>query len=383
VKSVEGAIAYGAPQLADRPYEANRRVVVCLGMTYSKRHAMRDFFRAGDDVPVFCRSAKRAAAVARARHGAIAVWAAREPADLAATAAAADVPVLRVEDGFIRSVGLGVKFAPAASIVADGRGIYFDPSSASDLEIILSETDFDPALVVRARRLRHMLVERGITKYNVGAPLPRSILPASGRRIFVPGQVEDDRAVLLGGAGIAGNRAFLARVRAENPDAFILYQPHPDIDAGLRPGAMADEEALRFADRIVHGLSSAAIAVAVDEVHTICSLAGFEAVLRERQVVVYGQPFYAGWGLTTDRAPPPRRQRRLSLDELVAGCLILYPRYLDPVTRLPCGPEMIIERLSHRELWQPKRFARLRHFHGAIMRRLRQGRERSAVETRS
>jgi capsular polysaccharide export protein len=33
--------------------------------------------------------------------------------------------------------------------------------------------------------------------------------------------------------------------------------------------------------------------------------------------------------------------------------LILYPRYLDPMTRLPCGPEVVIERLDHPELWRP------------------------------
>jgi capsular polysaccharide export protein len=50
--------------------------------------------------------------------------------------------------------------------------------------------------------------------------------------------------------------------------------------------------------------------------------------------------------LTEDRDPPPRRGRRLSLDELVAGALILYPRYRDPVTGLPCPPEVLMERLA-------------------------------------
>jgi len=58
-------------------------------------------------------------------------------------------------------------------------------------------------------------------------------------------------------------------------------------------------------------------------------------------------PFYAGWGLTTDLGQiPVRRSRRLAIDELVAGALLLYPRYLDPVTRLPCPPEILVRRLS-------------------------------------
>ena len=90
------------------------------------------------------------------------------------------------------------------------------------------------------------------------------------------------------------------------------------------------------------GGSIAALINLVDEVHTITSLAGFEALLRGRKVATYGQPFYAGWGLTTDNVPLNRRQRRLQIEELVAGTLILYPNYIDPVSRLLCGPEMLI-----------------------------------------
>src|SRR5262249_13015284 len=176
--------------------------------------------------------------------------------------------------------------------------------------------------------------------------------PAGARRILVPGQVEDDRSVTLGGAGVAGNLDLLTRVRAANPDAFIVYKPHPDVDAGHRAGAIPDATAARLANRVLRGVSSAALLALVDEIHTLTSLVGFEALLGGRAVVVYGQPFYAGWRPTIDRAPLPRRTRKLSLEQLVAGVLILYPRYLDPVTRLPCGPEVIIDRLSDPSLWR-------------------------------
>jgi capsular polysaccharide export protein len=100
----------------------------------------------------------------------------------------------------------------------------------------------------------------------------------------------------------------------------------------------------------------------------VTSLAGFEALLRRRRVVVYGRPFYAGWGLTTDLAELDRG-RRLTLEELVAGALILYPRYLDPVTRLPCGPELIIERLADPELWRPGFLVAARRLQGLLTRR--------------
>lgn len=84
---------------------------------------------------------------------------------------------------------------------------------------------------------------------------------------------------------------------------------------------------------------------AVDEVHVITSLAGFEALLRGRKVTCYGNPFYAGWGLTQDMAPLVRRTRRLSLDELVAGALILYPTYVSRTTGRFTTPERALEEL--------------------------------------
>jgi capsular polysaccharide export protein len=157
-------------------------------------------------------------------------------------------------------------------------------------------------------------------------------------------------------------------VRDANPDAFILYKPHPDVAAGHRKGAVPEALAGRFASGIVQNVSTAALLAGIDEVHTMTSLAGFEALLRGRQVTVYGRPFYAGWGLTTDRMAIDRG-RRLTVEELAAGALILYPRYLDPVTRLPCGPEIIIERLDQPDAWHAGPLVTARRLQGRLARR--------------
>ncbi|HEY0200229.1 MAG TPA: hypothetical protein VGC24_00905, partial [Burkholderiaceae bacterium] len=86
------------------------------------------------------------------------------------------------------------------------------------------------------------------------------------------------------------------------------------------------------------------------------------------QVVTYGRPFYAGWGLTTDIYPPARRGRQLSLEQLVAGTLILYPHYIDPVTLLPCGPEHLIERLDQAGDWRTGLLVGIRRGQGAVRR---------------
>jgi capsular polysaccharide export protein len=348
---------------------ANRAIAVCLGMSFWKRRQITDFLRSSAGRPAFRRSTRAALAKAQARSGgAIAVWASRAPAGLAEAAHRCRVPLIRVEDGFVRSVGLGSDFMPAASLVLDTRGMHFDPSVRSDLERILCESEFDARLIERARGLIAQLVARSVTKYNLGRLVLSIEWPAGRRRILVPGQVEDDLSVRLGGEGVSGNFDLLGRVRAANPDAFILYKPHPDVEAGHRKGSIPDELARTFADLIVRDVSTAALLAAIDEVHTLTSLAGFEALLRRRRVIVYGRPFYAGWGLTTDLAAIDRG-RRLALEELVAGALILYPRYLDPVTRLPCGPEIVIERLEDPELWRPGPLVVARRLQGIVARR--------------
>jgi len=157
---------------------------------------------------------------------------------------------------------------------------------------------------------------------------------AAGRTVvLVPGQVEDDASIRLGCTTVRTNLALLQAVRAARPNAFIVYKPHPDVASGNRKGRVALQAARQWANHIETTLSVVSCIDAVDEVHTMTSLSGFDALLRGRRVVTYGQPFYAGWGLTEDRAEQAtafeRRTRRLSLDELVAGALLHYPIYWD------------------------------------------------------
>ncbi|EWY38920.1 capsule polysaccharide transporter [Skermanella stibiiresistens SB22] len=337
-----------AELLADwkRRNDADRAPTFCVGMSPWKRRTVDKFLASTESRPRFCRSAREAVARASASHGRVVVWASREPADLAGLAAAAGVSLLRLEDGFLRSVGLGADFLPAASLALDAGGMYYDPRSGSDLEALLEAGGFDEGMLERAGRLRAAVVREGLTKYNVGRGRSDIDWPAGQRRILVPGQVEDDRSVRLGSPVVTTNLDLLARARAAEPNAFIVYKPHPDVEAGHRRGAIPDQLALDHADRIVRDISSATLIGEVDEVHTMTSLIGFEALLRGKAVTTHGAPFYAGWGLTRDMLTLPHRIRRLTLDELVAGTLIAYPRYVDPVTGLPCPPELVVARLA-------------------------------------
>lgn len=254
--------------------------------------------------------------------------------------------LIEVEDGFIRSVGLGADCIPPLSIVVDSLGAYFDPRSPSELEQLLEEGDFPICIVERARRLRDVIVSAGISKYGGNT---RKIARRAENRIhiLVPGQVEDDRSVQCGGGDVRTNLELLRRVRLKAPGAYVLYKPHPDVEAGHRVGAVPEEQAAQYADEVVRNHSITPLIDMVDEVHVNTSLAGFEALLRGKPVTTHGVPFYAGWGLTHDLgAAPARRTAIRTLDELVSAVLLLYPRYLDPETGLPCTPEILIRRLA-------------------------------------
>jgi capsular polysaccharide export protein len=256
---------------------------------------------------------------------------------------------LHVEDGFLRSRGLGADLVPPLSLVLDDLGIYYDPTRESRLERLIAMRETLRAdQAQRARALISTLTDHGLSKYNLGAPAPA--LP-DGHRILVPGQVEDDASIRLGAGAIATNLDLLRRARADNPDAVILYKPHPDVEAGLRPGAVPPGALDDLADLVVAGTDPAALLTQVAEVWTMTSLLGFEALLRGVRVTATGAPFYAGWGLTRDLGPvPARRRARPALEGLVHATLIDYPRYRDPVTGLPCPVEVVADRLTHAEV---------------------------------
>jgi capsular polysaccharide export protein len=346
--------------------DSNRDIVGGLGFAFWKKRHVAPLLWGGGDPFKFIRNAASIGPGAR-----VAVWRSKVPLETTAELNAAGAVLIEVEDGFLRSRGLGADCVPPLSIIVDRLGVYFDPSRESELERLLEAEVFNDALLKRARELRTLILAAGLGKYDRG----QSVLdrPAGERcHILVPGQVEDDRAVTLGGCGLLSNLELIRRVRERAPQAYILYKPHPDVVAGHRRGAIAQSSCLEYADEIVGDVPISSLISMVDEIHVNTSLAGFEALLREKSVTTYGVPFYAGWGLTIDLGPVPgRRTAKRSIDELVSAALLLYPRYFDPVTGLPCPAEVVIRRLTEGKEPDASLVVGLRRVQGKLMRRLR------------
>ncbi len=345
--------------------DSNRSICGGVGFAFWKQDSVRPLLWGGDESSSFFRALPSEPA-----QGAVAIWRSKTSPGVIDQLQGQGTTLIEVEDGFLRSRGLGADCVPPLSITVDRLGPYFDPAQPSELENLLQHGAFDQPLVERARRLRGSIVAAGLGKYDQGAAL-LDRFEATKRHILVAGQVEDDRSILTGGYGLASNLALLQQVRARAPDAFLIYKPHPDVVAGHRKGHIPEHACRQIVDMVVTEGSISSLIAMVDEVHVNTSLAGFEALMRHKNVTTYGVPFYAGWGLTRDLGPVPvRRTTKRTLDELVAATLLLYPRYLDPVSGLPAPAEVVVDRLVRSTIEEPGPLVRLRRLQGRWKRRL-------------
>lgn len=276
------------------------------------------------------------------------IWGKKSFPEIEQYAKSYEIPIYRVEDGFIRSVGLGSDLTQPYSLVVDSRGIYFDPSCESDLEVLLSTHQFTHDELQRAEKIKDFLIQKKLSKYN----LYENVLlefPKDKMIIVVPGQVEDDASIRYGAEGMS-NLELLKQTRKNRPNGYIVYKPHPDVLVGNRVGGVLESEALKYCDQIVSEVGIDSVLLHANEVHTMTSLVGFEAIIRGIKVVTYGLPFYAGWGLSEDMRGCERRKRVLKLNELLAATYLLYPRYIHPITKASCEIEEVLENLEKNRL---------------------------------
>lgn len=272
-------------------------------------------------------------------------WSYKFPADLPEICAREGVKLTYVEDGFLRSVGLGTQKSRPMSLVFDDSGMHFDRSRVSDLDRLLNTYDFatDSRSLALASKVANALRD-GLTKYvavGAGGSLIDALgLDANRRRILVCGQVEDDMSLKHGMEGFMTGNEFVARVAIANPDATILYRPHPESVA-VRKKHYSDPRDVAHLCHVISGdWSLKESFAAANEAHVITSLAGIEAKIAGLDVHTYGMPFYAGWGFTHDHGladTPDKRMRTLTVEEVVAGAYVLYPRYYHPLTSETIG----------------------------------------------
>ncbi|EKR5783197.1 capsular polysaccharide biosynthesis protein [Campylobacter jejuni] len=333
--------------------KVNSNRLFMLGFTLWKRHFIKPFFNAKDNKIIFLNSLKSLAGYKLKENDKFFIWGKRIDyntlkSTLVKKAQDEDLSnftpkISLTEDGFIRSISLGSDLTRPFSLIIDDKGLYIDPNKASKLEEHLQNEIFDENMLNRAKNIIKILLENRFSKYNGLKHENLKINAKIGQKIIlIPAQVEDDASMILGGFGLS-TLDLLKEVRSKNQDAYIIFKPHPDVLSGNRVGLKDETLILEFCDEIVKDCSIDSAIKIADEIHTITSTSGFDALLRAKKVFTYGMPFYAGWGLTKDKHKCKRRTRKLSLEELVAGALIIYPRYINPKTKTLCEIEVCLD----------------------------------------
>lgn len=257
------------------------------------------------------------------------------------------LPYLRAEDGFLRSVGLGVLGAPACSVVLDDLGIYYDARRPSRIEAWLNSRSFHVGDAERRRSATciDLIRQHRLSKYNHTTATLR-LGPKTRPRVLVVDQTVGDLSVALGGVRRDGFRRMLEAARAEQPGAEILIKTHPDVLAGKKVGFLSDIREDRDTRILGEAVNPIELLEQVDHVYVATSQLGFEALMMEKPVTCFGVPFYAGWGLTDDRVAIARRTEKRDLQQVFAAAYLRYARYVNPATGRRGSLEDLIEYIA-------------------------------------
>jgi capsular polysaccharide export protein len=267
----------------------------------------------------------------------VVLWGGRIPAKTARFIAnVRRLPSWYLEDGFLRSVGLGKELSLPISISADDLGMPVSASRPSRLERLIARSAAMDIGSLGAD-IREAIVRNRLSKYNNLPHRQPKLDRTTKRRVLLVDQVFGDVSVPMSGGSPESFARMLDDALASG--AQCVVRTHPDVVAGFRKGYLTERAAqtpgvILLADAV----SVASILEVVDEVWTVSSQFGLDALLRGLPVRCYGAPFYSGWGLTEDRLSKfsktmlPRRQARPSVDQLVAATFALYPSYRDTGT---------------------------------------------------
>ena len=245
---------------------------------------------------------------------------------------------LLLEDGFIRSVGLGVEGYPAFSIVEDEKGMHYDAKKETTIENILNNYDFenDKKLLSLANDAIELIKKYKISKYNLSEmKLPKNV-KRKGKKVLIIAQTAGDDSLRYGRAYEFKPRDIILNALEENPGAKIYVKIHPDVLTGKRKSSIDIELAKKYCMIITENTNPIMLLEEFDKVYTQTSQMGFEAAFLGKEVITFGMPFYAGWGITKDKLTEKRRKRKLTPLKIFAAAYILYSKYYNPYEKREC-----------------------------------------------
>lgn len=268
--------------------------------------------------------------------------------------------VLFAESGFLatthswsHSFREGNRDYACLGFVYDDIAHYFmaDYSNRLNRKLNSDETPSAKALA-RAEAALARIVSQRISKYNAQPMRAPVMTDGYARRVLVCDQTYADASTVYGKVGDAEFERMLLAAIAENPDAEILVKTHPDTfwEKEKRTGYYAHLNSTGRVRILRDPVNPYALFDLVDTVYVGTSQMGLEALFAGKNVVTFGAPFYAGWGLTDDRQAIPHRHRARSLVEIFHYFYIWYTIYHLPDHR---GPAQIEDVLGYIEKKRP------------------------------
>jgi len=225
----------------------------------------------------------------------------------------------------------------------DSRGLHFYPGITTQLEEKLnSNVSITDEQKSRSNNLIEIIVANKLSKYNC-QPIIEPELPSNDKRnVLVVDQAYRDFSVVLSGGIDETFTCMLESAIEENPNCNIIIKTHVDktSNATYYSRIKTPDNVYVYNDEI----NPMTLIKKMDKVYCYSSTLGWEALLMNKEVHVFGSPIYAGWGLTNDRRSfTHRRTKKRSLTEIFHYVYIEQSFYVNPKNKTICEIEEALD----------------------------------------
>lgn len=272
------------------------------------------------------------------------------------------IPIFFADEGFIRSI------TPTPDTKYDDKykqvfSYNFDYSSYYDVfnktyfeELLNSEYELTNKEQERAQIALSKIIKNYLSKYNHQPIYWPSIGNYGCKKVLVIDQAFNDWSIARGAVTDGVFQKMLDDALAENPESDILLKIHPDMIANKHRGnaqtplSHYNSESLKKVFLITEPINPICILSYVDKIYVCSSQMGFESLMLNKKTIIYGAPFYAGWGVGEVRNTSSmlkRRHKNRSVIEIFYFMYIKYTKYINPQTFQACQIEEFIDAMIH------------------------------------
>ena len=231
-------------------------------------------------------------------------------------------------------------FCSCISFLVDSQGYFNDGNVATDLENLLNTVQVDKKQLLRSQNVISEIVNKKLSKYNNYNSNFNNYREDNKKNVLV---VQSDWEIYKKHYEINYNfEDMLIEAICNNPNGNIVIKfSYKRCEKQLRryKSILANLDGNLSIKYVEDNINPFDLINQMDEVYVHNDMIGLEALMCGKPVYVYGIPFYAGWGLTVDKIPLPRRKRQLSLEELFYISYIDYCIYVNPETKTICEIE--------------------------------------------